>query len=65
MTRANVLTIGHSTHSIEKLLELLLEHDVTAVADVRSAPYSRFQPQFAPFCEPDCLHYTGDLPACR
>lgn len=41
-----VYTIGHSTHSTEKLIELLAGHDVTAVADVRSQPYSRFNPQF-------------------
>ena len=41
-----VLTIGHSTHALEGFLELLRRHDVTAVADVRSAPYSRFNPQF-------------------
>ena len=31
---------------MEKFLELLIAHDVTAVADVRSHPYSRFNPQF-------------------
>ena len=41
-----VLTIGHSTHTLEGFLALLRQHDVTAVADVRSAPYSRFNPQF-------------------
>jgi uncharacterized protein (DUF488 family) len=41
-----VYTIGHSTHSTEALLGLLAAHRVTAVADVRSAPYSRFNPQF-------------------
>ena len=41
-----VLTIGHSTHTLEGFLVLLCQHDVTAVADVRSAPYSRFNPQF-------------------
>lgn len=41
-----VYTIGHSTHSIETFLDLLRTHGVTAVADVRSAPYSRFNPQF-------------------
>ena len=41
-----VLTIGHSTHTLEGFLVLLRQHDVTAVADVRSAPYSRFNPQF-------------------
>jgi uncharacterized protein (DUF488 family) len=41
-----VFTIGHSTHPIETFLELLRAHAVTAVADVRSAPFSRFNPQF-------------------
>jgi uncharacterized protein (DUF488 family) len=41
-----VYTIGHSTHTIEAFLELLLKHGVTALADVRSAPFSRFNPQF-------------------
>lgn len=39
-------TIGHSNHPIQKFLDLLLQHDITAVADVRSNPYSRFNPQF-------------------
>jgi uncharacterized protein (DUF488 family) len=37
-----VLTIGHSTHSPDRLLTLLHQHGVTAVADVRSTPRSRF-----------------------
>jgi uncharacterized protein (DUF488 family) len=41
-----VYTIGHSTHTIEVFLELLRRRGVTAVADVRSAPFSRFNPQF-------------------
>lgn len=41
-----VCTIGHSTHSIETFLELLHAHAITVVADVRSAPFSRFNPQF-------------------
>jgi uncharacterized protein (DUF488 family) len=41
-----VYTIGHSTHSIETLTELLTRHEVIAVADVRSKPYSRSNPQF-------------------
>ncbi len=39
-------SIGHSTHAASRLLELLREHGVTAVADVRSRPYSRMNPQF-------------------
>ena len=41
-----VLTIGHSNHSLETFIELLLQHRVTVLADVRSAPYSRFNPHF-------------------
>ena len=48
-----VLTIGHSTHALDAFIALLCRHDATAVADVRSAPYSRFNPQFnrEPFAE--------------
>ena len=48
MTREKwlVLTVGHSNHSLEIFVALLLQHGVTALADVRSAPYSRFNPQF-------------------
>jgi len=42
----SVLTIGHSNHPVEAFVELLQHHGVTALADVRSAPYSRFAPQF-------------------
>ena len=41
-----VYTVGHSTHAIETFIELLRSNEVTAVADVRSSPYSRFNPQF-------------------
>ena len=41
-----IYTIGHSTHSIDKFIYMLKQHGITALADVRSAPYSRFNPQF-------------------
>jgi uncharacterized protein (DUF488 family) len=41
-----LLTVGHSNHEPEALLELLCGAGVTAVADVRSSPYSRRLPQF-------------------
>ena len=47
VTRPNpVFTIGHSTHGLLRFMDLLRKHGITAVADVRSAPYSRFNPQF-------------------
>ncbi|MBN1343231.1 MAG: DUF488 domain-containing protein [Phycisphaerae bacterium] len=39
-------TIGHSNHTIEAFLDLLKRYAITAVADVRSSPYSRYCPQF-------------------
>jgi uncharacterized protein (DUF488 family) len=44
---AELLTIGHSTHSIEHFIALLKGAGVTAVADVRSSPYSRYSPQYS------------------
>jgi uncharacterized protein (DUF488 family) len=42
-----LFTIGHSNHPIGRFLDLLRAHDVGAVADVRSSPYSRFVPHFS------------------
>lgn len=41
-----VHTIGHSNHAIEAFVALLREHGIAAVADVRSSPFSRYNPQF-------------------
>ena len=41
-----ILTIGHSRHSLERFIALLEGAGATAVADVRSAPVSRFSPHF-------------------
>lgn len=41
-----LFTVGHSDHPASDFLDLLSKHGVTAVADVRSAPYSRWNPQF-------------------
>ena len=45
MTEA-VYTIGHSTHSVDRFLELLKVGSIEVVGDVRSRPYSRQNPQF-------------------
>lgn len=44
--QVTVYTVGHSTHSIEKFVELLRMNGITAVADVRSSPFSGHNPQF-------------------
>ena len=41
-----IFTIGHSTHPIERFIELLAGQGVQVLADVRSTPFSRFNPQF-------------------
>ncbi len=45
-TPPRLLTVGHSNHATERLIELLRLHGVQIVADVRSQPYSRFAHQF-------------------
>lgn len=46
MDAHQVFTIGHSTLAVGDFLAALKANNVTAVADVRSAPYSRFNPSF-------------------
>jgi len=46
MSDIMVLTIGHSNHAATRLVSLLHAQGVTAIADVRSSPYSRSNPQF-------------------
>jgi uncharacterized protein (DUF488 family) len=41
-----IYTIGHSDHTIESFVDLLRQHTVVLVADVRSQPYSRWTHQF-------------------
>jgi len=44
---ANLFTIGHSNHELERFLKLVKNAGVTALADVRSRPYSRRLPHFS------------------
>lgn len=44
--RKQLFTIGHSTHPIDTLVELLRQHRIVALADGRSFPSSRKWPQF-------------------
>jgi uncharacterized protein (DUF488 family) len=41
-----IFTIGHSNHSSDKFVGLLKDHEISAVVDVRSSPYSQFCPHF-------------------
>ena len=41
-----VLTVGHSTRTLEQFISLLQAHAVSCIADVRTIPRSRHNPQF-------------------
>lgn len=41
-----IFTVGHSNHAISKFISLLKQHAIEVVADVRSIPQSRHNPQF-------------------
>lgn len=41
-----IFTIGHSNLEIGKFVALLKQHGIQAIADVRSSPYSQYNPQF-------------------
>ena len=41
-----VLTVGHSTRTLEAFVELLRAHGIERVVDVRTIPRSRHNPQF-------------------
>ncbi len=41
-----IYTIGHSNVSVRSFISLLSQFEVKAVVDVRSSPYSQFNPQF-------------------
>ncbi len=54
-----VLTIGHSTRTLEEFTELLLIYGVTMLIDIRTVPRSRHNPQFNKEALPDCLKHYG------
>ena len=56
---AHFYTIGHSTRSIEDFVALLREAEVTLVADVRTVPRSRRNPQYNRETLPDALAAFG------
>jgi len=46
MEPPSIFTIGHSTLSYERFAQIVRDVGVTAIADVRSAPYSRYFDHF-------------------
>jgi uncharacterized protein (DUF488 family) len=54
-----VLTIGHSTRTLEEFIALLQAHGTTRVVDVRTVPRSRHNPQFNKTSLPRALKKAG------
>src|SRR5258708_5652932 len=54
-----VYTIGHSTHSATAFIDLLKSNGIAAIADVRSTPYSRRNPQYNREVLRNTLHEHG------
>ena len=54
-----ILTIGHSTRTLDEFVALLRAHGVTRVVDVRTVPRSRHNPQFNKDSLPESLSEAG------
>jgi hypothetical protein len=54
-----VLTIGHSTRTLEEFICLLQPHGVRRVVDVRTVPRSLHNPQFNKASLPESLKKAG------
>lgn len=42
-----IYTIGYGSRSIEQFIEVLQQHKIAYLIDVRSTPYSRYKPEFS------------------
>lgn len=45
--RGTLFTIGYGSRSLQEFIALLQHHRIDQVLDVRTAPYSRFKPEFS------------------
>lgn len=59
MARLTIYTIGHSTHPIDQFVAILKAHEIEQVADVRTIPKSRHNPQFMREALEESLPRTG------
>lgn len=55
----SLYTIGHSNHPISRFISLLTDCGITALADVRSHPYSRHSPQYSKDALKPALQLAG------
>lgn len=54
-----IFTVGHSNHQTDTFLNLLRRNDITAVADVRSVPRTRVNPDFCRPALDEVLNLAG------
>jgi uncharacterized protein (DUF488 family) len=47
MTSTPIYTIGYGNRSIGDFIKLLQNYDIKFLVDIRSQPYSRFNPDFS------------------
>lgn len=59
MSTPRVFTVGHSTHPIDEFIRMLRTNSVELVADVRTIPKSRHNPQFGEDELPGSLSEAG------
>jgi uncharacterized protein (DUF488 family) len=59
VTQPAVLTIGHSTRTLDTFIEMLCAHGVKHLVDVRTIPRSRHNPQFNRDTLPEALRLKG------
>ncbi|MBU3981454.1 MAG: DUF488 domain-containing protein [Proteobacteria bacterium] len=46
MNNITLFTIGYSGFTLNEFIDVLSRHGITAIADVRSVPYSKFKPEY-------------------
>ena len=59
VTQPAVLTIGHSTRTLDTFIEMLCAHGVKQLVDVRTIPRSRHNPQFNRDTLPEALRLAA------
>lgn len=46
MEKPTIYSLGHSNKSVDEVIELAKQNDITDIVDVRSVPFSKYNPQF-------------------
>jgi uncharacterized protein (DUF488 family) len=49
LSQLKLFSIGHSNHTLETFLDLLDQHKIEVLVDVRSQPFSKYTPHFNQF----------------